>query len=95
MIDLLCKEPGFQTPSRNMKTMWSLKKRLQRGRKYVLLVSMFGEKILQAAPEVSVTRLDVLKLEDLSRLASERSGSLVVQNIISKLGQSSANTERL
>lgn len=95
MIDLLCKEPAFQTASRDLKTLWSLKKRLQRARKYVLLTSLFGEKILQAAPEVSVTRLDALKLDDLSRLASESSVSLVVQNIKSKLGQSLAITERL
>jgi hypothetical protein len=37
-------------------------------RKFVLLVNIFGEDTLYAFPEVSVTRLDGVKLEDLVKL---------------------------
>jgi hypothetical protein len=35
---------------------------------FVLLVKIFGKDILYAVPEVSVTRLDGVKLEDLVKL---------------------------
>jgi hypothetical protein len=53
---------------KDLATLWSLKKRLQRGRKFVLLVKIFGKDILYVVPEVSVTRLDGVKLEDLVKL---------------------------
>jgi hypothetical protein len=53
---------------KDLATLWSLKKRLQRGRKFVLLVKIFGKDILFVVPEVSVTRLDGVKLEDLVKL---------------------------
>ena len=43
----------------------TLKKRLQRGRKFELLVRIFGTGILSAVPEVSVSRVDQVRLEDL------------------------------
>lgn len=47
-----------------------LRKRLQRARKFVLLVDIFGEVILSIVPEICVSRLDRLRLEDLQRLAT-------------------------
>jgi hypothetical protein len=38
------------------------------GRKFVLLVKIFGKDILYVVPEVSVTRLNGVKLEDLVKL---------------------------
>jgi hypothetical protein len=67
-LDMLCNEAEFQVASKDLATLWSLKKRLQRGRKFVLLVKILGKDILYAVPEVSVTRLDGVKLEDLVKL---------------------------
>jgi hypothetical protein len=53
---------------KDLATLWSLKKRLHRGRKFVLLVKIFGKDILFVVPEVSVTRLNGVKLEDLVKL---------------------------
>ena len=41
-----------------------MKKRLQRGRKFELLVRIFGTDILHAVPEVSVSCLDGVRLAD-------------------------------
>jgi hypothetical protein len=46
----------------------TLKKRLQRGRKFLLLTKALGTGILCAVPEVSVTRLDAIRLEELALL---------------------------
>jgi hypothetical protein len=48
--------------------LWGVKKRLQRGRKFLLLVKIFCEDILYAVPEVSVTRLDGVEIADLLKL---------------------------
>lgn len=65
---MLCNEAEFQVAPKDLATVWSLKKRLQRGRKFALLVKIFGKDILYAIPDVSVTRLDGVKLEDLVKL---------------------------
>ena len=46
----------------------TLKKRLQRARKFVCLVDLLGVGILHAAPMVSVSRLDSIGLKELKRL---------------------------
>jgi hypothetical protein len=51
----------------------------------VLLVSVFGTIVLQAAPEVSVTRLDALRLTDLWQLAEEGAAAGMVQDISRQL----------
>jgi hypothetical protein len=47
-----------------------LRKRLHRARKFVTLVDIFGEQVLQWVPEISVSRLDVVRQEDLQMIAA-------------------------
>jgi hypothetical protein len=47
----------------------ALQKRLQRARKFLLLVDVFGMSVLDSVPEVSVSRVDVLRMEELRSLA--------------------------
>jgi hypothetical protein len=53
IFDLLWDDPDFRLAS-DLTTQWALKKRLQRGRKFLLLVTIFGTNVLHAVPEVSV-----------------------------------------
>ena len=46
----------------------TLQKRLQRARKYVVVVGVFGTSVLSAVPEVTVSRLDGLSLGELGRM---------------------------
>ena len=69
IFDLLWDDPDFRLTS-DLTTQWALKKRLQRGRKFLLLVTVFGTNVLQAVPEVSVRRLDLVSLEELKKLAT-------------------------
>jgi len=62
-----------------------LQKRLQRARKFVILVDVFGERVLQLVPEISVSRLDLVRLEDLQKIASGSIEQKRVQNIKNKL----------
>jgi len=48
------------------------------GEKFVILVSVFGDQTLQWIPEISVSRLDLLRLEDLQKMAI---GSIEQKNI--------------
>jgi hypothetical protein len=41
---------------------------LQRARKFLLLVDVFGPFVLNVVPEISVSRLDMVKLDDLYKL---------------------------
>jgi SNF2 family DNA or RNA helicase len=86
IFDMLCNEPDFQVASKDLTTQWSVKKRLQRGRKFLLLVKLFGEKILHAGPEVSVTRLELVKLEDLTKLATGSAETSRVKRILARMG---------
>lgn len=81
MFDLLCNEQDFQAASSSLRGHWSLKKRLQRARTHVFLVSIFGTSILHAAPEVAVTRVDALRLTDLWKLAEGGTASGLVEDI--------------
>ena len=47
-----------------------MQKRLQRARKFLLLVDVFGPFVLNVVPEISVSRLDTVKLDDLYKLDS-------------------------
>src|SRR6478752_2524449 len=69
IFDLLWDDPDFRLAS-DLTTQWALKKRLQRGRKFLLLVTIFGTNVLHAVPEVSVRRLDLVSLEELNKLAT-------------------------
>jgi hypothetical protein len=61
LFDMLCNDPDSQVASKDLTTQWDLKKRLQRSREFLLLVKPFGDHILHAVPEVSVSRLDPVK----------------------------------
>jgi hypothetical protein len=54
---------------------------LQRARKFLLLVDVFGPFVLNVIPEVSVSRLDMVKLDDLYKLdgngSDKQVGSIV------------------
>jgi hypothetical protein len=86
MLGLLFNEPEFHRTQTDLKSQWSLKKRLQRACKFFLLVQVFGSNVLHVAPEVSVTRLDALKLSDLQKLADQAEGSPKVQEILYRMG---------
>jgi hypothetical protein len=60
IFEMLCNEPDFQVATTDLTNLWSLKKRWQQGRKFLLVVNTFGENSLHAVPELSVTRLDAV-----------------------------------
>jgi hypothetical protein len=62
-----------------------LQKRLLRGRKFDVLVGLFGRQVLFLAPEVSVSRLAVLKLSDLENFATGSLERIKVQEIKEQL----------
>ncbi|GFZ44318.1 hypothetical protein JCM24511_02040 [Saitozyma sp. JCM 24511] len=66
IFDLLWDDPDFRLAS-DLTTQWALKKRLQRGRKFLLLATIFRTNVLHAVPEVSVRRLELVSLEELNR----------------------------
>ena len=82
---MLCNEPDFQVASKDLTTLWNLKKRLQRSRKFLLLVKAFGENVLHAVPEVSVTRLESVKLEDLRKLVTGSVEANKVKRILARM----------
>ncbi|KAJ9091913.1 hypothetical protein QFC21_007026 [Naganishia friedmannii] len=72
LFALLCKQiesvANHNSGSSNMGRS-ALQKRLQRARKFSLLVDTFGMSVLNSVPEVSVSRVDVLPMEELRSLA--------------------------
>jgi hypothetical protein len=70
---------------KSTKTRARLQKRLQRARKFVILVDVFGEQALQWVPEISVSRLDIVRLEDLQKIATGSIEQKRVQAIKDKL----------
>jgi hypothetical protein len=57
---------------------------LQRARKFLSLVDVFGPFVLNVVPEVSVSRLDMVKLDDLYKLDSNGLNE-EVRSIVRKL----------
>jgi hypothetical protein len=51
----------------------------------VILVDVFGEQALQWVPEISVSRLDIVRLEDLQKIATGSIEQKRVQAIKDKL----------
>jgi hypothetical protein len=51
----------------------------------LLLVKIFRENILHAVPEVSVTRLDSVKLEDLTKLVTGLVETNKVKRILARM----------
>jgi hypothetical protein len=84
IFDLLWDDPDFRLAS-DLTTQWALKKRLQRGRKFLLLVTIFGTNVLHAVPEVSVRRLDLVSLEELKKLATGSVETVRVKRILGRM----------
>jgi hypothetical protein len=84
IFDLLWDDPDFQLAS-NLTTQWALKKRLQRGRRFLLLVTIFGTNVLHAVPEVSVRRLDLASLEELKKQATGSVETVRVKRILGRM----------
>jgi hypothetical protein len=64
----LCERPAFIASASPGPARFALQKRLQRARKFLLLVDVFGPFVLNVVPEISVSRLDMVKLDDLYKL---------------------------
>ncbi|KAJ9091664.1 hypothetical protein QFC21_007139 [Naganishia friedmannii] len=73
----------------------ALQKRLQRARKFLLLVDTFGMSVLNSVPEVSVSRVDVLRMEELRSLADGLCMEKEVESIRHKLDSSSCRSGSL
>ena len=84
-FERLCEEPCFQSVVLQSNARSSLKKRLQRGRKYHYLVKIFGMAVLHAAPVVCVSRMDGVKLEDLSEMGNVPMDDVRVKRITMNL----------
>jgi len=59
----------------------AIKKRLQRARKFLMIVELFGTTVLNAAPDVSVSRLDLVSLQLLAGLVHEGNSNRIVETI--------------
>jgi len=81
----LCATPPVVEWLKSTRTRARLQKRLQRARKFVILVDVFGEQALQWVPEISVSRLDIVRLEDLQKIATGSIEQKRVQAIKDKL----------
>jgi hypothetical protein len=82
---ILCATPPVVEWMKSTRTRARLQKRLQRARKFVILVDVFGEQALQWVPEISVSRLDIVRLEDLQKIATGSIEQKRVQAIKDKL----------
>ena len=87
----LCSTPSVAEWMKSSATRARLQKRLQRARKFVILVDVFGEQALQWVPEISVSRLDLLRLEDLQKMATGSIEQKRIQVIKEWLPLSSVN----
>ena len=87
-LDYLYREPMLSDWLATSLGRTAFKKRLQRARKFELLKRIFGLKILYAAPDVSVSRVDAVKLHDLEKLASGSVEGVRVKRIILRVGES-------
>jgi hypothetical protein len=80
----LCENPAFIASASPGPARFALQKRLQRARKFLLLVEVFGPFVLNVVPEVSVSRLDLIKLDDLQKLLGDGSNEQV-RSIVRRL----------
>ena len=85
MFELLCEEACFVDACSSETERMRLKKRLSRGRKFELLVQVFGQSILDFVPEISVSRMDGIRLEDLAKLQAGSIEAKRVQRIMAKI----------
>ncbi len=85
VFERLCNEQCFLSAAWDTKAKSTLKKRLQRGRKFLLLTDALGTDILSAVPEVSVTRLDPIRLEELALLCLGSIEEAKIKVILAKM----------
>jgi hypothetical protein len=64
----------------------AIKKRLQRARKFLMIVELFGTTVLNAAPGVSVSRLDLVSLQLIAGLVHEGNDNRTVETIRRNIG---------
>jgi hypothetical protein len=57
---------------------------MQRARKFLLLVDVFGPFVLNVVPEVTVSALDIIKLDDPQKLLGDTSNEQV-RSIVRRL----------
>ena len=77
----LCAKPRISDRLGSEAARSRFKKRLQRARKFVILVDVFGEQVLQWVPENSVSRLDHVRQEDLQKIAA---GSIEQKRVLAR-----------
>ena len=77
LFTLLCERPAFIASASPGPARFALQKRLQRARKFLSLVDVFGPFVLNVVPEISVSRLDMVKLDDLHKLDDNKSNEQV------------------
>jgi hypothetical protein len=98
LFALLCKQidsvVNYGSGSSNTRRS-ALQKRLQRARKFLLLVDIFGMAVLNSVPEVSVSRVDVLRMEELRSLADGSCMKMEVESIRQKQDSSSCRVSIL
>ena len=87
-LEHLNAEPAFRIEMASPTAGSTLKKRLQRGRKFALLVRIFGSGILSAVPEVSVFRVDQVRVEDLLAFSKGTTGAAKIKRILQKMDTS-------
>lgn len=78
--DSVCSQSSGSSTTRRP----ALQKRLQRARKFLLLVDAFGMSVLDSVPEVSVSRVDLLRMEELRSLADGSCMKTEVESIRQK-----------
>jgi hypothetical protein len=84
VFELLWADPCFEKVAENATARSAVKKRLQRARKFAIMVDIFGVTVLNAVPEVCVTQLDRVRLEELSLWST---GSMELSKIKMIIGQ--------
>lgn len=85
LLVLLFTNTAFSTAQFHAPARLALNKRLQRARKFSLLVDVFGTPILHAVPQVAVTKMDGIRLEDLHSLAQREEWQARIERIITKM----------
>lgn len=72
-MEALWQDRDFQILCKTDTDRTRIRKKLQRSRKFDLLVAIFGDWVLDAVPQVCISRLDSIRIEALEGL---RSGSV-------------------
>lgn len=86
VLDMLCSTTSIQALDQDRGFRTRLQKRLQRARKFALLVTVFGESVLLFVPDVSVTRVDLIKMGDLQKFAGGSFEQERIKEIKDKIG---------